>query len=174
MTREEKHIETLVGRYFEGATTNDEERELAAYFADGDITGRFQPYLPIFLAMADEKVGQTLAPGPVGKASRPRPGWRSLLLPATAAAMLLVVIGVGRLSAPDPFEGSFIVRDGRKITDLNLIRPELEAAVQEIYLQQMQIELMVEYDRMIERSLSLDTHGEEPAQIVIIFNDQTL
>jgi hypothetical protein len=43
----------------------------------------------------------------------------------------------------NPYEGSYIIRNGVRITDLDLIRPELEATMQEVMQQQEEMEQLI-------------------------------
>lgn len=48
------YIEQLIDRYFEAATTIEEERILRAFFSQRDVPQHLRRYAPIFLMEADE------------------------------------------------------------------------------------------------------------------------
>ena len=51
----EQKIHDLLQRYFDGATSLNEERELQRYFAGKDIPGSLKPYQHIFAYFAQER-----------------------------------------------------------------------------------------------------------------------
>ena len=51
----EQKIQELLQRYFDGATSLDEERELQRYFAGDDIPGSLTAYRPMFAFFAEER-----------------------------------------------------------------------------------------------------------------------
>ena len=129
-----KYIESLIARFFEGETSNAEERELYDFFTGEDIPEELMRYKPLFgyfdTGLEEElKTGQE--PVQVVKFRRNR-GW---LLAAGVAAVLLVGVLVRPLFHAsvdgdlERYEGSYVIRNGVKITDLDEIRPEIEAAV---------------------------------------------
>ncbi|MBF1059326.1 MAG: pyruvate ferredoxin oxidoreductase, partial [Prevotellaceae bacterium] len=48
------YIEQLIDRYFEAATTIEEERILRAFFSQRDVPQHLRRYAPIFLMEAGE------------------------------------------------------------------------------------------------------------------------
>jgi hypothetical protein len=75
-----------------------------------------------------------------------------------AASFLLILFSSIYLlttnESADPYAGSYIIRNGVRITDLNLIKPELEAAIQKSLL------IEQEADRLIERLTAVDDSQE--------------
>ena len=51
----EQKIHELLQRYFDGATSLDEERKLQRYFSGGDISDSLKAYLPLFTFFAEER-----------------------------------------------------------------------------------------------------------------------
>ncbi|GHT21533.1 hypothetical protein FACS189430_01740 [Bacteroidia bacterium] len=51
----ELNVKNLLEKYFEGATSTGEERELKAYFASGQVADSLTAYIPLFAFFAEEK-----------------------------------------------------------------------------------------------------------------------
>ena len=134
-------IDLLISRFLDGETSLDEEKALYAFFSRPDVPEELEPYRRMFgwyssLASAGEAMQPTdmttamPAAMPTGK----RPRFR-LLRPwqwGAVAAMLALLFTVGFFlrtpSIPEEYlayEGSYIVRDGKKITDLRIVVPEI-------------------------------------------------
>ena len=138
-TNNSNRIEQLIARFFEGATTGEEERELYAFFAGEDIPSPLLPYKALFgyfesgmLAELAEAEKEAMAP----------PRRRNLLparIVALAASLLVAAFSIlfliNKNEADNPFEGSYIIRSGVRITDPSIVRPELEAALRQVALQ---------------------------------------
>ena len=125
----EKEIRQLIERFLEGATTNAEEQILYDYFNSKDIAESLERYRVMF---------QWYAAGiPEQKAKHHKRTYAKWL--AIAASMLLLVcIGFGYRYYQEQqelyaiYEGSYIIRDGIKNTDIRQILPELQATEQEV------------------------------------------
>ena len=153
-------IEELLERFFDGATSNQEERELTTFFSGNAVPQQFLHYKPLF-AYFETDLEQELEEQniiPKIKLRRRLPGKTGLLrrlLTSSAAALLLILICVtsyntiSRSNNFDPYEGSFIIRDGVKITDLAQIRPELEKTMDRVLYKEQLAErefLQMEYE----------------------------
>jgi hypothetical protein len=134
MTAQEKQIriEALVERFFEGATSGAEERELYDYFASDGVPLELEPYRPLFRYI-DREMPAAL---PASDARSPLPRRRFAIRTAGIAAVVAALIAVGAAvglqkarERNDRFAGSYIIRNGVRITDPKIIRPELEAAM---------------------------------------------
>ncbi len=121
----------LVDLFLAGSTTMEQERELYDYFTaavPGDADDRLERYRPMFAWYA-ALPGRRIAAA--GRRRRAVLGW-------SAAASVLLAMAVGgffTFRTPSPadeamelYAGSYIVRDGRRITDLRTIYPELRMA----------------------------------------------
>jgi hypothetical protein len=142
MKEKYKHIEKLLERFFEGYTSNTEERQLYDFFADKDVPDHLLPYKPLFACF--EAVPEMFCEKkpPVRKMQYRK--W--MLWPGVAAALLVLVLlnPFGYGDKPfDPYEGSYIVCNGVRITDPEIIRPELEASLQRVLQQQEEAERLI-------------------------------
>ena len=93
-TEEYKSIEDLLDRFFEGRTSNEEERVLYEFFARPDIPAHLERYREVF------------------------------------GLFLVNQLFMGTEEVINPYEGSYIVRNGCVVTDLDRIQPEIEAIYQ--------------------------------------------
>ena len=171
MTNKYEHIETLLEKFFEGRTSNLEEQKLYEFFAGYDVPEHLLRYKKVFAYFdlglnnelyveetASEDTNETFDKNDTFFAEDLENELREedapvrnirygqWILWAGVAASLLVLIllnplGFGNKTF-DPYEGSYIVRNGVRITDPETIRPELEATVQQVMQQQHEAELL--------------------------------
>ena len=66
----EQKIHELLQRYFDGATSLDEERELQRYFAGENIPGSLMAYQPMFAFFAEERAVHPPAQKPAARTIR--------------------------------------------------------------------------------------------------------
>lgn len=122
-----KDIEELVEAFFEGKTSNREEEALYGYFASGQVPEHLEKYAPIFDCLKNELHRLPRQEEDVTPRRR-----RTLLRVSYAAAIAASVAVVLMLTIPspepepNPFEGSYMIVDGEKITDMDLLMPEIE------------------------------------------------
>lgn len=125
----EKEIQQLMERFLEGATTNAEEQMLYDYFNGRDVADSLKPYQEMFRWYAARMPEQKANPK-----KRTYAKWLSI----AASILLLVGIGFGYRYYQEQqelyaiYEGSYIIRDGVKNTDIKQILPELQATEQEV------------------------------------------
>jgi hypothetical protein len=133
-----KEIENLIERFFEGLTSNQEEKELYAFFAQENIPEYLRKYKPVFVyfesGIQDEK--------PIDFALKvsSQPKKKRIWIWTSVAASLLIIIGFRIFQPKDneylnPYEGSYIIRKGVKITDPEIIRPEIERSLYRVSMQ---------------------------------------
>ena len=125
----EKEIQQLIERFLEGETTNAEEQMLYDYFNGKDIAESLEPYREMFrwyaAGMPEQKTNAH---------KRTYAKWIAM----AASLLLLVGIGFGYRHYQEQqelyaiYEGSYIIRDGVKNTDIKQILPELQATEQEV------------------------------------------
>ena len=115
----------LVERFMDGATTNGEEQELYEFFRSDSVPADLRKLHPMFAWYA----GGMQTPLPVHRPLRRR---LFTLIGVAAVALLLFGAGFGvwqhieneRLY--EIYAGSYVIRGGKKITDLREIMPELQ------------------------------------------------
>lgn len=142
----DKYIENLIQKFYDGKTSNAEEKELFAYFQQENIPPELEEHKEIFLYMGNgfiEEIRQ-LPPSTIGterKKYMPVLKWAL----SVAAVILLVFTIKSFLNQPDMtgYEGSYMIKNGKKIYDPELIKQEerwiwemsaaKEKEIQEIY-----------------------------------------
>jgi hypothetical protein len=142
MKGKDNHIEKLLERFFEGYTSNAEERQLYDFFASRDVPKHLLPCKPLFAGF--EAIPEAFCEN--GPPVRRKSYGKWILWSGVAAALLVLLLlnpfGYGN-KPPNPYEGSYIVRNGVRITDLEIIRPELEATVRQVLQQQEEAERLI-------------------------------
>ena len=143
MTEQYKYIEKLVERFLDGATTHAEEKELYAFFTGKDIPPHLEQYAEMF-AWFDSGMPHEFetVTEPAPKIIRPKNRFRIWgTVAAVAATLVLLMVLRPRSVEPefDPFEGSYIVRNGVKITDPELVGPEIENTLRLIEEQEQEM-----------------------------------
>lgn len=141
MTMKDKKIEQLIERFLDGRTTNMEEQQLYSYFAGSGISRRMMKYKPMF----DWYASGMTEPLPVIKAKRFRMITKFRIAIA-ASVLLLMGAGFGyykyveRNELYASYEGSYIIRNGKKITDIKEILPELQRIEREAKEKELRVE----------------------------------
>jgi hypothetical protein len=130
-TDEHNKTEELINRFFEGETSQEEEKELYRFFSEEEVPESLLPYQKLF-GYFDHDMAAELQPV---KITLPRR--KSLRNFWIGIAASLLIAGLSTLFFPkktetfNEFEGSYIIRNGIRITDPDIIRPELESALQQ-------------------------------------------
>lgn len=135
------NIRHYIDRFLAGETSCAEEKMIYDFFRRGQLADDLEKYREMFLwydSLAPEAVGEA-EPAPEAATTRRRaPKVRLLRLRPWqwigVAAMLTVLFAIGFIfhspstSIPEEYlayEGSYIIRDGKKITDLRVVVPEI-------------------------------------------------
>lgn len=143
-TFDKSTIGRLIDRFMAGETSLEEEKLLYGYFARTDVPTEFEPYREMFRWYAD--LGETdcdstssasemqAADKHQSRRGKIFAGFRPWHI-AGIAAMIAVVICTMFFFRPSTtieipeeylcYKGSYIIRDGKKITDLNIVVPEI-------------------------------------------------
>ena len=130
----------LVDKFFAGETSLQEERMLYVYFSGPDVSDALKQYAPMFADFAAIALPQDEASAPDDIAPRTRMSlfirqWRA------AVAAVAVVLGLGGAAfgvynyrqsqlLACTFEGSYVIENGTRNTNLRSIMPKLQAALQ--------------------------------------------
>lgn len=131
MKNEHRHMENLIGKFFEGKTSNDEEKELWLYFSGDNIPDHLQEYREFFSYYRQDFMTEIGNIKPVliqdkRKTKRARIG-RIITVAAVAAILVFAVIFTFTKSSVngfEPYEGSYMVINGEKIYDIELIKQQ--------------------------------------------------
>jgi hypothetical protein len=130
------NIDDLLTRYFEGETTTEEEKQLRAFFASGQVPKRLAVYQPMF-AFFDEEIRKKQpeqAPIPHPAARRRR----LYYLASGMAAAILLLLGLRQAffasGADDPClcSPNYVVINGRCYTDMQKARSLAFEALREV------------------------------------------
>ncbi|MDR1200989.1 MAG: hypothetical protein LBL58_05070 [Tannerellaceae bacterium] len=124
------NIDELLNKYFEGETSEEEERRLRAFFASDKVPRRLAVYKPMF-AYFDEEIRKRR-----GKPERNRPAIRrGILYGISAAACLVLLLGIKPFFfPPDPClcSENYVVINGRCYTDIQKVKEFAFDALQEV------------------------------------------
>lgn len=126
-----KDIEALLNKYFEGETNCEEERELRRFFTQGIVPEHLQVYRPMFAFYEAEHTEYTKI--------KTFKHYLTYSL-GTVAACLLILLGVSgvyRHLSPNPT--NYVVIDGKRYTDANLIREQAKAAFRDVSLSEEEV-----------------------------------
>ena len=140
-----KYVEELLERFFEGQTSNTEEQSLYDFFAGNDVPEHLVRYKQVFCyfeTVIKEELIEEKAP--VIKLKNRR--W--IAWSAVAAVLLVFIITITQYAFDnkpfDSYEGGYIIRNGVRITDLDIICPELDATVMTFMQEQEKVESLIE------------------------------
>lgn len=155
-----QEIELLLKRYFDGLTSNAEEQRLYQLFQSETLPPHLEVYRPVIdylsAGIQQEFLSEKKVSLPLYRRSF---GWIKGCV--AVAALLLLLFGLRSrlaLQAFDPLEGSYIVRNGQVIKDLDQIRPHLLHTMQQVE----EMELMAEQmnRRADELAVSIERRNE--------------
>lgn len=128
-------MEKLLRCFFEGTTTGAEEQTLYVFFRNDDVPAHLLEYKSFFGYVEGGMPGELREIGSeLSEYSNQLPAKNHRWLWMGVAASLLLFIAAGALllntkAAFDPYEGSYIVRNGVRITDPDKVRPEVERTI---------------------------------------------
>jgi len=143
---EKKYMERQVQRFLEGRTTCSEEQELYARFAVGDVPRSLRRYKEMFAWYAGG-MNEDELPAPCQPRGAAR--WKYVVAAAcVCAAFGLGVYGFAKYQERQElyarYEGSFLIRNGKKITDLDKILPELQRVEREAWQEERRLQRFIE------------------------------
>lgn len=132
MKTENTYIEHLIEKFFEGKTSNGEEKELWLYFSSENIPDHLKRHREFFLYYGN---GFMIELGEIKRLSmkedtqkKRRTKIMTTIAVSTVAAILIFAI-VSPFAIPfgkrfDPYEGSYMVVNGERIYDIDLIKQQ--------------------------------------------------
>ncbi|MDE6610038.1 MAG: hypothetical protein K2K33_05710 [Muribaculaceae bacterium] len=126
----------LMNKFLDGATSNVEEARLHGYFMSGHVADDMAPYAEMMGWFADLDESGARVDAPRHMSLRQRAVSRRRWITGAAAAAVIglaVTVGVVRPGQGggydqdllEMYEGSYMVRDGKKLTDLNKVIPNI-------------------------------------------------
>jgi len=128
-------IEDLLNKYFEGETSREEERELRRLFTTGNVPEELEIYRPMF-AFIDEEVKQHR------QTNRKKSLVNKHILHfiSGVAACLVILLGGNAIhkhlrQQPE----NYVIIDGKRYTDVNLIREQAKMAFNDVSFTQEDI-----------------------------------
>ena len=131
MKQDCQKIEEQIERFFEGQTSNEEEQELYAFFSNENVPEQLLPYRPIFAYFDEGIKEEEFNRQTVERKNKQMSLKKKISLWTGIAASILLLISFGiyhftREKEFNPYEGSYIIRNGVKITDPKIVNPEIE------------------------------------------------
>jgi uncharacterized membrane protein YvbJ len=147
MTQANKHITELMDRFFDGSTSNEEERELYTFFSGEDIPAHLLPYKSLFAYFEsgiEAELNQETAKKVTLRIRKKKVLWWSSVAASLLILLSLQLFYVSNKQEAYPYEGSYIIRNGVKITDPKIVKPEIEKTLQMAMLQQVEYEQMIQ------------------------------
>jgi len=151
MKQDYERIEELIERFFEGQTSNEEEQELYAFFSNENIPEYLIPYRQVFAYFEsgikeEDAVSKLFLNANNTNITNSRKYYtidknKKLKIWAGIAATILLLISFGiyhftQKKEYNPYEGSYIIRNGVKITDPKIVIPEIERTLYFVKLQE--------------------------------------
>ena len=113
-------------KFLDGRTSNEEEKALYAFFASDGVPKDLRKYKKMFSWYAGKMQGEL----PSRSARR-----HNIMTICSLAASVLLLVGIGmgiqnhikQQEVYESYRGSYIIHDGKKITDIRKILPHLQA-----------------------------------------------
>ncbi|MDU1903804.1 MAG: hypothetical protein E6772_03390 [Dysgonomonas sp.] len=159
---EYKHIEELLERFFEGETSNAEEQELYTFFSGKDIPGHLSQYKSVFEYFESTIFDEF---SEINKEGLPKNNLKVkpiLMSISGVAASVLLILSCWTFyqnnTATDLYEGSYIIENGVRISDVKQIKSQLEEVEKEAFYRQQKMEQLLEEANRVS---DYDTRSEE-------------
>ena len=156
-----------IGRFLNAETSIDEERALYAYFSRRDLPADAEKYREMFgwyASMGGESRANVRRMHPLR--ILPLKWWQWAGVAAIVAVLFTVGFNMRSDRAADEayaYSGSYIIRDGQKITDLDIVLPEIEMAEREVEMRLASFDYEFDnFDERLNTSVSLDFGMNNP------------
>ena len=151
----EQKIHELLRRYFDGATSLDEERELQQYFAGDDISDSLKAYLPMFAFFAEER---TVEP-PVRKSARTIPLNWAVITGVAASIAILFLVGLPKMSKTHEQYAYYV--DGQRVYNETAAMESAEDKLQMLAASMQKAKnSMAAFEKVQESNQSLQQFGK--------------
>ena len=139
MKQDYPEIEDRIERFFAGESSNEEEQELYAFFSSENVPEHLLQYRPVFVyfesGIKDEEIDRQPDLKNIQSLRKKRISfWASI----AASLLFLVSFGIYHFYKEkdfNPYEGSYIIRNGVRITDPKIVNPEIEKTIDEMLQQ---------------------------------------
>jgi len=139
MKQDYPKIEERIERFFAGESSNEEEQELYAFFSSENVPEHLLQYRPVFVyfesGIKDEEIDRQPDLKNIQSLRKKRISfWASI----AASLLFLVSFGIYHFYKEkdfNPYEGSYIIRNGVRITDPKIVNPEIEKTIDEMLQQ---------------------------------------
>ncbi len=171
----DNNIIQWIDRFLAGETSCAEEKSLYEYFSRNSIADEAKPYREMMNWYATGM--EAPLPQPEKKTLTGIFPWRYVASIAATIA-LICTLAIAYIKNHDRlhdeyaiYEGSYIIRDGQKITDLNEILPELLQA--EAFIENQEIKQIPSASEMFAENVLEDIDDEQTQAIVkrVIFEN---
>ena len=132
------NIDSLINKYFEGATTSEEERYLRRFFAEEPIPDHLKVYRPLF-AYFEQEIEQNKNNKPTTLSVRKtkKHGW--YVASGIAAGLLLAITVAGMYKYYSNNTDCYVIIDGKRYTDAQLAQEEAQAAFQDVAISEDEV-----------------------------------
>lgn len=121
-------MEELIEKYFDGATTCEEERILRRSFVTGEVPPHLEVYRPLF-AYLDQEAEKFRYAEPVIHTRRKTSRLFILRLGGSIAAAILLCLGLVRFLPLNNQTENFVVIDGQRYTAPALVQAKAQEAL---------------------------------------------
>jgi hypothetical protein len=179
MKKDYERMEELIERFFEGQTSNKEEQELYAFFSDENIPEHLTSCRQVFAyfesgAKEEDAASKLFLNANNANNTNSRKYYtvdknKKIWASIAASILLLISFGIYHFAQEkeyNPYEGSYIIRNGVKITDPKIVIPEIEKTIDEMVQQEREKYRL--YKQLIE------TNKESFVQIALEIRQQQL
>ncbi|MDR0232649.1 MAG: hypothetical protein LBI82_11100 [Dysgonamonadaceae bacterium] len=159
MKQNYQRIEEQIERFFDGQTSNEEERELYAFFSSENVPEHLLPYRPVF-AYFKTGIKEDSQPLEIVTIQSSRKKKIRIWMSIAASLLILISFGIYHFTQEkdfNPYEGSYIIRNGVKITDPKIVNPEIEKTLYAMLQREK------EYDQLLQKLQEIEQDPYERA-----------